>query len=520
MKKKRLILAMAAAMLVSAAAFQSCGKEFLEAKPKGTHFESDYYRNRQEAFNGLVAVYDVIGWSTSNYTNKLSVMNVASDDMNAGGGSSSDLPHFQNMNKFTVTPADGPQEGLWAGGYAGVGRANVLLSKLPQTVMDETEKKRFVAETRFLRAYFYFDLVRIFKNIPLIKEPLLADNINLVEQVNPAEVYDFITTELKESLADLPATVPVATEGGRITKAAGHALLGKVLLYQEKFAEAAAQFAEVNGEPGQVSKFGNQLLPNFADLFVVTNKHNKESILEVNHTSLSAGTWGCVPCTEGNIINIMSAPRNYNLLDSTRGPGFVSGWGFFIPTKELAVWMKGDSRYAATISNVDSLANVPLGADPKIKVVTYGQSHDNSGYFLKKYAGLAKDRSQGAGDADLNFPQNTYEIRLADTYLLEAEALVRGGGNVGRALALLNAVRDRAHMTKKSGITLDDIVDERRMELVGEGHRFFDLVRWKRAATVLKYKGFTENKNEILPIPLLELTNTMLKQSKEYGGTL
>jgi len=506
---------MAAGLLVSSSLLQSCGKDFLEAKPKGTHFEMNYYKNEQEAFNGLVAVYDVLGWSTGNYINKLAVMNVASDDMYAGGGGSSDLPHFQQMSSFTVTPAEGPQGGLWNGGYAGVTRANVLLSKLPTTVMDETKKKRFVAETRFLRAYFYFDLVRQFKNVPLIKVPLAASEIYNVPQVAPSEVYDFITAELKESLADLPANINITAEGGRITKAAGHALLGKVLLYQEKFAEAAAQFAEVNGEPGQVSKFGNQLMANFADLFVVKNKHNKESILEINHTSLSAGTWGCIACTEGNIINIMSAPRGYSIVKQGRGaPTFVSGWGFFIPTKELAESMKKDSRYEATIANIDSLA-----ADG-VEVVKYEKSYQSSGYYLKKYAGRTEDRSTGAGDADLNFPQNTYEIRLADTYLLEAEALVRGGGNVGRALALLNAVRDRAHMTKKSGITLDDIVDERRMELAGEGHRFFDLVRWKKAATALRFKGFTENKNEILPIPLVELNNTIIKQSKEYGGTL
>lgn len=515
MKKNRLFLAMAAGILVSSSLFQSCGKSFLEAEPKGTHFEINYYKNRQEAFNGLVAVYDVVGWSTGNYTNKLAAMNVASDDMYAGGGGSSDLPHFQQMSNFTLNPAEGPQDGLWRGGYSGVARANILLSKLPTTVMDETEKKRFVAETRFLRAYFYFDLVRMFRNIPLIKDVLEADKINDVPQVSPAEVYDFIVTELKESLADLPATIPVATEGGRATKAAAHALLGKVLLYQEKFPEAAAQFAEVNGEPGQVSKFGNQLMDSFADLFVAKNKHNKESIFEVNHTSLSAGTWGCIACTEGNIINIMSAPRGYSILKQGRGaPTFVSGWGFFIPTKELAESMKKDSRYAATIANIDSLA-----ADG-VEVVKYEKSYQSTGYYLKKYAGKTEDRSTGAGDADLNFPQNTYEIRLADTYLLEAEALVRGGGNVGRALALLNAVRDRAHMTKKTGITLDDIVDERRMELAGEGHRFFDLVRWKRAAAALRFKGFTENKNEILPIPLLEMNNTIIKQSKEYGGTL
>lgn len=517
MKNNKLFLTIAAGLIVSTSLFQGCSKDFLEAKPKGTHFESNYYKNKQEAFNGLIAVYDVVGWTAGGYVNKLAVMNVASDDMYAGGASSTDQMHYQHMSKFSITPAEGPQDGLWAGGYAGVGRANVLLSKLPTTVMDENEKKRFVAETRFLRAYFYFDLVRMFKNIPLIIQPLAANEINDVPQVSPSEVYTFILKELKECLADLPSTVPVATEGGRITKAAGHALLGKVLLYQEQFAEAAIQFAEVNGQPGQVSQFGNQLIPNYADLFVVKNKHNKESILEVNHTNLSAGTWGCVPCTEGNLINIMSAPRGYgydkeNKAVTSQVPSFVSGWGFFIPTKELAEWMKKDARYATTISNIDSLKVLGL--------VNYTPSYQSTGYYLNKYAGREEDRSKGAGDADLNFPQNTYEIRLADTYLMEAEAILRGGGANSRALDLFNAVRERAHMPKKTAITLDDIINERRTELAGEGHRFFDLVRWKKAATVLAFKGFKENKNEILPIPLLELNNTILKQSKEYGGSL
>jgi len=509
--KKNLFRLLTIGLVASPLFFQSCSKDFLEAKPKGTDFEEFYYQDEQEALNGLVAVYDVLGWQSGNYTSKMAAMNIASDDMLAGGGGPQDLPHFQALSNFTVSAAVGPQDELWRAGYAGVARANILLSKLPNTKMDEAKKKRFIAETKFLRAYFYFDLVRMFKNIPLIKSALseVKDKDN-VEQLGPEFVYPFIEEDLLAAIADLPSSVPVATEGGRITKAAGQALLGKVYLYMEKFNESAAVLAEVNGTPGAKSPYGNQLLANYADLWKVSNKHNSESILEINRTSLSAGTWGCISCTEGNLLNIMSAPRDYAVNSGGNAPDYVSGWGFFIVTKELRDFIKDDSRYTATVANVDSLKTA--------KQVNYANSYQNTGFFLNKYMGRISDESTGGGDKPLNFPQNQYEIRLADTYLLEAEALVRGGGNTQRAQDLLDAVRKRAGMKTKP-VSFDVILDERRLELAGEGHRFFDLVRTKKAAAALSFKGFTPNKNEILPIPLLELENTPLQQNKEYGGT-
>lgn len=126
---------------------------------------------------------------------------------------------------------------------------------------------------------------------------------------------------------------------------------------------------------------------------------------------------------------------------------------------------------------------------------------------------------------ELNFPQDVYEIRLADTYLMEAEARIKAGeaGGAGtRAYALLNAVRARVGLPAIDA-TFDNIFKERRLELAGEGHRFFDLVRTGQAAAALNAipdRTFKENKNEILPIPSLELVNTKLQQSKEWGGTL
>lgn len=489
---------------------QACKDSFLELKPRGTDLESNYYKNRQEAYNGLVAVYDVLGYQASNYATKILTTNAASDDHEAGGGGSSDLPYLQAWANYTLTPAVGPQGDLWQRNYMGIMRANVLLSKLPQVPMADEEKARFTAESKFLRAFFYFDLVRYFRNIPLIEKPLVGDEIYQIQQTTAAEIYAFIEKDLKEAIAILPDKLALQTEAGRASQGAAKALLGKVYLQQDKFALAAQEFAAVNGTPGSTSTYGYQLLAKFDDLFKVDNKFNNESILELSFTNTSVGDWGCINCTEGNVLNILTAPRGYSQTDEKGPNDFVSGWGFMPVTLALAESLKGDPRFEASIIDMKKLETEGKA--------TYNPGYKDTGFFIKKYAGREANRWKGAGSFELNFPQNIYEIRLADTYLLEAEALVRGGGDAARAASLLNAVRARVGLAPVSA-TFENIKRERRLELAGEGHRWFDIVRWGDAATNLASRGFVKGKHEILPIPLQELDNTKLEQSKEYGGT-
>ncbi|MCK7556619.1 RagB/SusD family nutrient uptake outer membrane protein [Chitinophaga sedimenti] len=486
-------------------------------KPRGTDLEANYYRNETEAFNGLVAVYDVVGWQSSNYVTRIGAMNAASDDHLAGGGGPNDVSQFQVFSNYTLTPATGPQDELWRRNYSGIFRANVLLEKLPNIPMDESKKKRFIAEAKFLRAYFNFDLVRMFKNVPLFTKPVATSEMYNVLQATPEEVYAQIEKDLQEAIAEplLPDQVPVATDGGRVTKGTAYALLGKVLLYQKKWGPAAEALKEVNATPGQANpKYGYKLLPNFGDLWKSDNatKYNSESIMEMAFTSTSAGTWNCVACTEGNVLNIMVGPRGYK--PKTAGaPDYVSGWSFLVVTKDLFDAIHGDPRYLYTVANLDSLE--------KNGIADYEKGFNNTGYFLEKFAGRVRNQTTGGGTKELNYPQNMYEIRLADTYLMEAEALVRAGetGAVGtRSYSLLNAVRARVGLTPVPA-TIDNIFKERRLELAGEGHRWFDLVRSGQAPTVLKDRGFVEGKHEILPIPLLEMENTKIVQSKEWGGT-
>lgn len=490
--------------------FSSCGKDFLNVKPKGSQLEENYYQNADEAFAGLVAIYDQIGGTSNGYINKFTANLTPVDDHYAGGGGATDLISLQSWSDFTLDPATGPQGDLWDRGFSGIFRANVLISKLPDIPMEDNLRNRFMAESKFLRAYFYFDLVRWFENIPLFKQPLSGDQIYSVVQADPAEVFAFMIEDLTAAIPDLPNTVPAVTENGRATVGAARALLGKVYLNRGEYSLAAAEFEKVNGEPGTTSQYGYKLLSNYDDLWKFDNKGNSEGIFMVKATSKKNwDNWGCIACAEGNWLNTMSAPRNYNRLDDT-APDYFSGWSFFVITPELEGIMNGDPRYGKSIVNVQSMEDAGL--------VTYEKGYMNTGYFLGKFLPMQSDVSIGGIDFG-NFEQDMYDIRLADTYLLEAEAIVKGGLSMGRAQALLDAVRNRVGLPSVP-VTLDAIKLERRFELVGEGHRWFDLIRWGDAAQALSFKGFTQGRNELLPIPLLELENTLLKQNKEYGGDL
>ena len=493
--------------------FTACTDEFIEVDPKGTALEDNYYKNAEEAYNGLIAAYDPLGWNNS-YVVKTGLLNAASDDFFAGGGSPTDINEMQVWDKYTLNPVVGPQYEFWNRNYSGVFRSNILIEKLPEVPMDDALKARFMAELKFLRAYYYFDLVRLFERIPLITAPVPTSEIFQVEQVDKPVVYEQIEADLLAAIPDLPASVDLGTEAGRTSKAAGIAMLGKVYLQQEKFDQAATQFSEVNGTPGGSSQFGNSLLDNYADLFRLDNEFNAESIFEISHNSTSQGQWDCIACSEGNPLSIMVAPRGYTIIDESAAPSFVSGWSFNTVTPSLVnAFVQGgvyDPRYATTIANIDSLEQAG--------VLTYEKAHENTGYFLAKFAGKEENKTEdNTAPFEINFPTNEYEIRLADTYLMEAEALVRGGINAARAQALLDAVRERVGLSPVPA-TMESIMQERRLELAGEGHRWFDLIRTGRAEELLKDRGFVEGKHDALPIPQseLEFDGTKLEQDPAY----
>lgn len=493
------------AVIALAALGGSCSEDFVSIDPKGSFLSTSYYKDEQQATAALVGVYDPLRKNTGGFENLVAMLNAGSDDFYAGGGGASDGQGIQNFSTHSLTSLIIPGS-FWNDHYQGIYRANVLLSKMSGVNMSDALKVRFTGESKALRALYYFNLVRMFKNIPLILEPLTTSTMLNVEQSAPEAVYAQIEKDLLEAIPALPTTVDAATGSGRLTRGAAQALLGKVYLYDGKNAEAAAILAQVNGTPGQPNQYGNKLLANFSDLWVVANKFNSESLLEVSHTSAGNSDWGFWGSgrDEGNSLNVMAGPRGYSRPANSTAADLPSGWSFSIPTQKLYDAMKNDPRFGATIFDLKAL-KAAGSAD-------YIPGYQDTGYFLNKFLPRKSDVRTGGGAAELNYKQNSYVIRLADTYLLEAEAL---GATGTRAQALLDAVRARVGLASVP-VTLAAIKNERRMELAGEGHRFFDLVRWGDAAAALADRGFNAGTDEIFPIPYVELTGTKLKQNPNY----
>jgi hypothetical protein len=504
MKTRYYIYTGAVALAITTLA--ACKKSFLELSPNGQFLESNYYANPQQAFTALVAAYDPLvtetGGLDNTYTNPLGALNAASDDCFAGGGGSSDMPGWQAINNYSLSPSIGPQGGFWSINFQGVNRTDVLLEKLPNVPgMDEATLKRYTAEAKFLRAHYYFDLVRVFKNVPLILTTLQINDVYQQPQATPEAVYAQVEADLTAAITDLPVTV-AAAENGRVTQGAAKALLGKVYLYEKKWALAASTLAEVNGAPGGTSTYGYRLQTNYGDVFSPKNKFNSESIFELVHSGAQNYGWSNWNQFKSNVYVQMVGPRNYG------GPVYYSaGYGFNPVTPQLVTAMKGDPRYPYTVANIDSIA--------KANGKKYEEAYQGTGYYIEKYAPKTANIVT-TGVTDLNWPNDYIEIRLADTYLMEAEALVNAGGDVGRAALLLNAVRARVKLPAVPA-TLANIYNERRLELATEGHRWFDLVRTGQATTALAFKGFKAGTNEILPIPLTETLNgTQIKQNPGY----
>ena len=487
------------------AMFVSCNSFIDELEPIAQ--DSDNYFNAKEDYDkALIGAYDML---QSTYLNTLSIV-AASDDIVLGGDPGTfDQPTLQRVDKMTHTPEDNNQlRDIWGFMYAAMGRANYILEFKDKTDFDG--KDEVIAQAYFLRAYFTFELAKFFGDVPLSVEErngvlrIKDKRIRIGEQYDVSRVgsidkaYALIEEDLKEAiLLGLPQFTAASAEKYKITKTAAQALLGKVYLYHGKLSAAST---ELNA----VINSGFYSLAPLETLFQKSGENGAGSVFEVQYTSVEGAGWSCIPCSEGNYLPQNNAPRDYT------GPVYKFGWGFSLPTQQLYdAYSNGDQRRDITI------------LEPKL--TEYSPSRENTGYFSKKYLPTQENEDTRAGSDPLNYDNNYRAIRYGDVLLMAAEADAQSGG--ASAKAHLNKVRlrafgDNSHDYPYNGESdiIVAIANERRLELAGEGHRFFDLVRTGTAKiafdsynatrpnpTTKTAINFTVNKNEVFPIPLVEL---------------
>ncbi len=469
----------AALFVLAGLVLWACTDDFVDVESFDEDTEN-FFNSEEDYESALIAAYDML---QSTYLNVM-LGEIASDNTLAGGESATDVPGIQEIDDMQHTPVNAQLRDIWNWMFAGVNRANYILEFKDKT--DFPNKNIILAEATFLRAYYYFELVKWFGDVPLaVDQRLLFGAQNTVDRTPASQVYEQIERDLIFASDNLPVT---QAQVGRVTKGAAQALLGKVYLFQNKFPESANYLEQV------INSGTYDLLEDYSTMFENDNENNIESIFEVQYTDVEGAGFGCLQCSEGNVAVGFNGIRNYS------GPVFESGFSFNVPTQEaFDAFEPSDVRRDVAILDIEAWA--AANSD-----VSYVEGHEHTGYYNRKY--IARQGDLNTGDANLTNPNNYRAIRFADVLLMAAEALNRGDIDDAKARQYLNRVRERAGLIPVSTDLADNnltnaIYQERRVELVGEGHRFFDLVRTGRAAAEIE--GFQTQKHELFPIPSIEI---------------
>jgi hypothetical protein len=472
MKKRIAIFSLALLSL-----FQSGCEKFLSVDPPYTQDAENFFQTQEDYERALTGAYDLLQGSFMT----LWIGEIASDNALAGGESYNDPIGLHQIDDMIHGGVNNELRNVLRWNYAGITRVNYIMENKDN--IDFPGKEQIIAEARFLRAYYYFELVRFFGDVPLVIDKRLGiEEATQLDRTPKEEVYAQIEADLQAAAEVLPWTASIK---GHADKGAALSLLGKAYLYQNKFGEAASTFDQVIGS-GMYS-----LLSNYTDLFTAGNENNSETVFDIEYTGLEGGSYGCLICLEGNAAPGFQGIRQYN------GPVYGDGNSYNVPTAALYnAFSPIDPRRAATVLDIEAF----IASQPDPSSITYAQGYQHTGYYNNKY--IKRQGEIGLPDNDLTSPVNYRVIRYADVLLMAAEANYQIG-NTSLAQQLVNQVRTRAGVPGVSVNSINVIYQERRYELSGEGHRFFDLVRTGTAADFIE--GFIAGKHEVFPIPQVEI---------------
>ncbi len=458
----------------------ACSKSFLDTNSPDGASVSSFYKTQDELNIGLTACYNNLSAQFDRlYGLGIDAIGLyCGDECESGRTLPRDFTPFENNLQ---TGIERPIEIAWSECYGGIYKSNLFLEKIDgASFLDLTTKARMIAEAKFLRGYFYFELEKTFGGVPLFLK-----SVSPTEAAAPKnkreEVVAQIIADFTDAIPNLPKRSEYkATDMGRITKGTAQAFLTKLYIYEKRWADAVSSGA------GVIDSKEYKLLDNYKDNFDATFDNNAESIFEVQCKTGSSGL--------GN------AHYDLESFESTPNPR-----GYTNPKQDFV---------RSFIKKSDGTN------DPRRDISAVVNIVSNTFYRSAKYTFPQSPQPANQYDGELNYKL----MRYSDFLLLYAEALNESGNTAG-AIALINQVRQRPSVNMPvlnnltQATTRTAIQNERLWELGLEGHRFFDLVRWGIAGTTIRAQGrlFKDGIHELMPLPTKELLlNKQLVQNSGY----
>ena len=521
-----------------AIALTGCRDYLTEIEP-GTTLLNDFFTSTAAAKQNVTGCYVPLMWEYNNtYLSEWFIGDIVSDDALKGGGSTSDMADAYDMENWRTTSQNTLLLDFYRAQYQGIARCNLAIKYISQmeigtdSIFTPTMKNNLLGEAHYLRAYYYFRLVRVFAGVPITTEVIDNSDNWGIPRASTEQVYNLIMEDLTKANHMLPVRSAMKAEDlGRATKGAAQAMLLKVNLYMaspywnKQLTQDAATYYAVAKQWGDsiIASGEYSLCPNYEENFSLAGENGQESVFEIQYMEVPWGDYGeGFGFTAGSFTQILTRSRS-SLIGG--------GWGFNHPTQNLYdEFEAGDIRRDVAILNpADSLIETP-------SVEIYLGSR----YLNNKYGMYRDPASQGGGYGKWSLhatrgPLNNRQIRYADVLLMYAEACL-GAGDEATARAYINKVRQRVGLADVATADNATLRHERRVELAMEGHRWFDLVRWEGVAgNGLKahmdaYKAtetqeaqshiqeFVAGKHEIFPIPQeeIQLNPIEMKQNNGY----
>jgi starch-binding outer membrane protein, SusD/RagB family len=514
--------------------FSSCS-DFLEEDVRGQENLDTYFQSEADAEAFLTGCYNAITyhgwWQIENFW---ILTDMCSDDLWMGNTTQEQSGYISLAHYQGVGQSNGTVSNFWQYRYKGILRCNIAIENIPNaSILDENKKNRLIAEAKFLRAYFYFELVKNFGGVPIIDGFLLPEEVTGISRSSVEDVYALIEKDLTDAADVLPQRSELAaSDVGRATRGAALGMLGKAYLYQDKFEEAKTTLQIVINE----KEYG--LMSDFGDVWSLDAENNQESLFEVQNAYDETYDLG----------------GSLSIVTGNRSGGDQDGWAWGLPTANLenAFIEAGDTERlkwtiikngATEIAGEDNFTELIAAQGDQNGDGTYcvdPAKHKSARINRKFYLPYAQ-RPENYNQPKV--PLNHRILRYGDVLLMYAEACNETNDDVN-ARSALNQVRNRVHLgnVETSGNELRDAIRaERRLELACENHRIYDLRRWTddngkkdicnvmgpngsfvayntNEATADSYewenqyepsnKGYTfdENRDLLFPIPLYEIT--------------